>query len=175
MAKIPQDVTREDRLIGPLTLRQFLYLLGGGGLIFIAYQYYAQAYLYLIEFILISFVVGSLTLALTFANVNGRPFGLFILNFVQFLRSPKLRLWNKEITTPLKVTDEAKPVEQNPTHSPEKTATASQLELLGQVLDSGGNMNKNTSIDTNRIGSIGADIVPVEEPIVEDVMDELDK
>ncbi|MBU2634752.1 MAG: PrgI family protein, partial [Nanoarchaeota archaeon] len=47
--KIPQGVTKEDKLVGPLTLKQFLYVLGGASVIFIAYQYYARAFLYFTE------------------------------------------------------------------------------------------------------------------------------
>src|SRR3990172_5982558 len=95
-AKIPQDVTREDRLIGPLTLKQFLYVLGGAALVFIAYQYYTRKYLYFTEFVLISLVAVALSVSLAFIQINGRPFGLFALQLWHFWTSPKQAVWHKE-------------------------------------------------------------------------------
>ena len=44
--KIPQNIDKEDKLVGPLTLKQFLYVLGGAGVTFIAYQGYVQYFLF---------------------------------------------------------------------------------------------------------------------------------
>jgi|SRR5690606_25627189 len=175
-AKIPQDVTREDRLIGPLTLKQFLYLLFGGAIIFTAYQYYINFYLYFIEFASISLIVASLTVALAFAQINGRPFGIFLINLWGYLFSPKMLVWEKQESMPIKV-------HQNPTTNAsddknkgaKKGANASQLELLAQVLDTGGKMNREIVQDEPRIGQLGQNLAQVEEPEVEDVLLETDE
>lgn len=174
-AKIPQDVTREDRLVGPLTLRQFLIILGGGSVVFIAYQYYSQFYLYLAEFVAITFIASSLTLAFAFAKINGLPFGQFMLNFFKFLASPKRRLWNKEDHETMPTHLQNIPTEDSSLSPKTKTANESQLELLAHVLDTGGKINENTPIDTNRIGSVAENSNSVIEPVVEDILEEVEE
>ena len=173
-AKIPQDVTREDRLIGPLTLKQFLYLLVGGAVIFIAYQYYSLQYLFLIEFVVISFVFGSLTLALAFAKINGLPFGQFMSHAFKFFLAPKQRTWSKDINDHLTVQKDD--IANIPTTqaSRSKTAPESQLELLANVLDTGGKINEATATN-HKVGAVGENIVAVNEPAVEDVLSEVDE
>src|SRR5690606_23130720 len=87
--------TREDRLIGPLTLRQFLYVLLGGGIVFVAWQAFVNYYLYFHEFLIITFIAGGLTLALAFAKVNGRTFSVFLATLYGFILSPKTLVWHK--------------------------------------------------------------------------------
>ncbi|MFH0905528.1 MAG: PrgI family protein [bacterium] len=145
-AKIPQNVTKEDRIVGPLTLKQFLYALGGGLLIFIAYRYYALQYLYFIEFTIISFVIASFTLALAFAQINGRPFGVFLLTAFHFLNTPKTRNWHKEPlqeVAPIKV--KAIDIKNTRAEMEERQAgkrVKMQIEQLAHVLDTGGTMNQ---------------------------------
>ena len=173
-AKIPQDVTREDRLIGPLTLKQFLYVLAGGALVFIAFQYYSQGYLYFAEFLAIAVVITALTLAFTFGNINGRPFGVFIINFYKFIKSPKSRVWDKADLAPLPITGVPKVVPTKTNEVETKSTSVGQLEMLAHVLDTGGKMDENIS-DVDRIGNIGADVKPIDAPEVEDIMQDLDK
>lgn len=174
-AKIPQDVTREDRLVGPLTLRQFLIILGGGSVVFIAYQYYSKFYLYLAEFVAITFVASLLTIAFAFAKINGLPFGQFMANFFHFLLSPKRRLWNKEDREVMPTHLQNIPTKDSASASHNKSTNESQLELLAHVLDTGGKINENTPIDTNRIGSVAENSDAIAEPIVEDILEEVEE
>lgn len=172
--KIPQDVTREDRLIGPLTLKQFLYLLFGGGVIFLTYQYYSLQYLFLIEFLGITFVVAAFVLAMAFGRINGIGFATFMVNFIRFNLSPKQHIWDKDEEEALLVADTTTPIATVQTSQVKtKTPAASQLELLAKVLDTGGRMNE-ANINTDRIGNIGENITTVAEPSVEDVLKETD-
>jgi len=141
-AKIPQDVTREDRLVGPLTLKQFLYVLAGASIIFIAYQYYAMQYLYGIEFVLISLVAGSLSIAFAFSKVNGQPFGVFIVNLFKFWLANKQRVWHKEpreLVETIKVSaTDIKDTKSELQERKQGKELQSQLEKLSRVLDAGG-------------------------------------
>ncbi|PIR99089.1 hypothetical protein COT87_01310 [Candidatus Collierbacteria bacterium CG10_big_fil_rev_8_21_14_0_10_44_9] len=141
-AKIPQDVTREDRLVGPLTLKQFLYVLAGASIIFIAYQYYALQYLYLIEFAVISLIVGSFTIAFAFSKVNGQPFGIFIANLFKFWLADKQRIWHKEprekVATIKVSAEDLKDTKSELQERKQGKEVQSQLEKLSRVLDAGG-------------------------------------
>ena len=168
-AKIPQNVTREDKLVGPLTLKLFLYGLGGVSVIFIAYQYYARRYLYLIEFVIISFLAAGLTLTLAFANINGRSFSLFILHFFQFLTSERDRVWRKEprrILSTIKV--KAEDIKDTKAEIEERKKNGknfkTQLEKLAGILDSGGTINaEHQDAVTNQIRNL---------PVIENKLDE---
>jgi hypothetical protein len=88
----PQFINIEPKIIGPITARQFIILVAGGGLIFITYKLFS-----LTVFIFITvFVLGPAILAFAFFKVNGRPFHFFLLSFVQNARMPTLRIWKKE-------------------------------------------------------------------------------
>ena len=168
MAKIPQDVTREDRLIGPLTLKQFLYLLGGGLVIFLIYQYHIAGYLFFIEFILIAIAIAGLTIALAFLQINGLPFMTFILSAIRFLFSSKLSVWHKDNSIVRQIRQIVKP--QAPTTTQPAAKNTSNLETLARVLDTGGKIN--ADIDTDRIGSLADNQTLPETPPVEDILED---
>jgi hypothetical protein len=89
--QVPQFIEVEDKIFGPLTFKQFIYVAGGAGL---AYLSWRSLPIYLAA----PLVMGSLGLgaALAFSQYNGQPFILAIEHgFYYFLRS-KLFLWNNE-------------------------------------------------------------------------------
>jgi len=90
---VPQFIDVEDKIFGPITTRQFIILLTTGLILFIAFK---LADLSLFIFILA--VLGGSALILAFVKINGQPFHFFILNIIQTLRRPSLRVWNKIYT-----------------------------------------------------------------------------
>ncbi len=87
--QVPQFIEVEDKIFGPLTFKQFVYIAGGAGacyLFFRIFPIYVAGPLILI--------VGGFAAGLAFFQINGRPFILGIESaFYYFLRS-KLYLWN---------------------------------------------------------------------------------
>jgi hypothetical protein len=88
---VPQFIELEDKIIGPLTLKQSLYIAGGAGLLFILWFL-----LKLGAFIVVAIPVGLFCGALAFYKVNGRPFIYFLGSLIKYLRKPKLYLWRKK-------------------------------------------------------------------------------
>lgn len=88
---VPQFIDVEDKIFGPVTTRQFLILLVAGGIIYVAYELADFAL-----FILLTFLIGGFALILAFVKINGQPFHYFLLNLVQSLRRPPMRIWKKE-------------------------------------------------------------------------------
>lgn len=86
--QVPQFIDIEDKIFGPFSFKQFLYLLGGGGGAFILYKL-------LPIYLAIPLAIPLLVLAglLTFYKINGKPF-IFTLEagFNYFLQS-KLYVW----------------------------------------------------------------------------------
>lgn len=87
---VPQFIDVEDKIIGPITVRQFLILLSGGLIVFIAYRLADFAL-----FVAILAVVGGLALIFSFVKVNGQNFHYVLLNVLQYFKRPKLRVWKK--------------------------------------------------------------------------------
>ncbi|HSD12921.1 MAG TPA: PrgI family protein, partial [Patescibacteria group bacterium] len=90
---VPQFIDVEDKIIGPLTTRQFLILLVTAFVMFIEYKL-ADFGLFLLIGIS-TLIVGGI---FAFFRVNGQPFHYFLLNMVQTFRRPSLRVWDKEYT-----------------------------------------------------------------------------
>ncbi len=67
--QVPQFIEVEDKIVGPLTLKQFIYLAGSAGLVVLFF-----AYLPLWLGALLSIPVAVLGAALSFYKMNGKPF-----------------------------------------------------------------------------------------------------
>ena len=87
---VPQFIDTEDKIIGPLNLKQFFYLAGGVILLFILWFF-----LTLTAFIMVSIPVGILSVLFAFYEVNGQPLSHFIGLGINFLGKPKIYLWKK--------------------------------------------------------------------------------
>ena len=82
--KVPQDVQRADRIVGPLTWKQLIILGVGGGICYGIYVSLAQKYF--IEIWLPPLViVGGITVALAFLKIHGLTFEHWILAFIEFI------------------------------------------------------------------------------------------
>ncbi len=87
--QVPQFIEVEDKIFGPLTFKQFIYIGGGIGAAYIIYRVLP---LFLAAPVILA--VGGLAAALAFLQFNGRPFILALESGFFFLLHPKLYLWN---------------------------------------------------------------------------------
>ena len=94
--QVPQFIDVEDRIFGPLTIKQFVYLIGGAGLSFILWRILPL----FIALILIAPIV-ALSVGLAFYKVNNRPLLTTLEYAVGYFLGKKLYLWetDKEIPT----------------------------------------------------------------------------
>ena len=86
--QVPQFIEVEDKIVGPLTLKQFIYLAGAGGLCVIFFSY-----LPLIFAILLSLPVVGLGAALAFYKINSKPLINMIEAGFNYYTGKKLMLW----------------------------------------------------------------------------------
>jgi len=152
--KIPQNVDKEDKLVGPLTLKQFLYILGGSALMFATWQYHVEGYLFFTEFILISLVISVLMLALAFVKINGRPFIVLISNTLAYIFTHKQRFWSRHnhmSVKKLKIAGDNSFATEPRTSKDE--ATHGKLEKLAHILDTGGKINTDDKVDDHEINT----------------------
>lgn len=117
--KVPQNIDLEDKIVGPFTMKQFAYLMGGGLLVYAIYQMFAPYENGIIYTILLGLPIVVLAMALTFIKINDRPFEYFLINLFYFAFSPKRRIWQRGYTTPTVTI-------QTPVRQKASTATAEQ-------------------------------------------------
>ena len=87
---VPQFIDVEDKIIGPITTRQFLILISGAILIAIFWKIFDFT-----AFVFFSSMVVIFFATFAFVKINGVAFHYFLLNFMQTLKRPALRVWDK--------------------------------------------------------------------------------
>jgi hypothetical protein len=90
--QVPQFIEVEDKIVGPLTIKQFIYLAGGAGMVFVVYKFVP----YLVFSLPIIAIIAILSLALAFYKVNNRNFIEILEAGVKFYTGSKLYVWKKQ-------------------------------------------------------------------------------
>ena len=90
--QVPQFIEVEDKIFGPLTIKQFIYLLAGGGISFIVYSFIPGL---VFKIILILPIIGG-ALALAFYKINNKPLLNVIESAFNYYTNGKLYIWKKE-------------------------------------------------------------------------------
>ncbi|MSR76360.1 MAG: PrgI family protein [Candidatus Ryanbacteria bacterium] len=124
--QVPQYIEIEDKIIGPLSAKQFLYVLaaGGGALLFFGLGFPG------IIFWPLTLAWVSLFLSLAFAKINGQPFVAVLNNAINHITSTRLYIWKRED----KRIKSTQPVmSQTTPHAPR--LTESRLKNLSWSLD----------------------------------------
>jgi hypothetical protein len=124
--QVPQYIEIEDKIIGPLSVKQFLYVLaaGGGALLFFSLDFPS------ILFWPLSLAWVAFFLSLAFGKINGQPFVTVLNNAINHITSTRLYIWkreNKRVKTAQPVITQAVP------HLPR--LTESKLKNLSWSLD----------------------------------------
>jgi hypothetical protein len=87
---VPQFIDVEDKVIGPLSVRQFIIMLVDFGLVFGAYKVFDFSL-----FLFSSIIIVMVGFTFAFIKINGAPFHYFLLNLLQTFKRKNLRVWNK--------------------------------------------------------------------------------
>jgi hypothetical protein len=95
--QVPQFIEIEDKIFGPLTIKQFIYIAGGAGLCFVLFRF-----LPLILVIPLGIIVIGFSLALAFYQINNKPLIYIIQSAFGYFFSSKLYLWRKKDKSPEK-------------------------------------------------------------------------
>jgi hypothetical protein len=131
--KVPQDVEAEDKIIGFLTLKQFIYTVIGVAWAFLSFQLFKG---FLPLMIMVGLPPTALFLALGLWQRQGQPFEAYFLALVNFTVKPRRRIWMKEpIFEAFKV--EA-PIVTHEATQRDPREIRGQLEKLAQVVDTRG-------------------------------------
>jgi hypothetical protein len=89
--EVPQFIEIEDKIFGPFTWKQFIYLGGGVGLAIVLF--FTTPF---IVFLLFGAPIAGLAALLAFYPVNNRPFSNFLEAVVYFYKSSRVYHWRKK-------------------------------------------------------------------------------
>jgi hypothetical protein len=126
--KVPQFIDVEDKLFGPFSFRQFAYMLGGGGMAFVAYKLLPIW----ISIFLILPIVG-LSLLLIFYKINNKPFIYYLQASLSYLVSSKLYVWKQRLVKPGTKNEDAEEIKEPTSLVP--MSRSSSLKDLSWSLD----------------------------------------
>lgn len=151
--KVIQDVEAEDKLLGPLTLKGFVYAIIAGVLIFIDVRLAIAGSLGPIRWPIIFILLFPIGLFGILASPLGReqPTEVWLLSHLMFFIKPKKRLWNQSGQNQLVTITAPKKIERQLTKGFSQVEVKSRLQALATTLDSHGwaIKNINVNLDTN--------------------------
>ena len=126
--QVPQFIEIEDKIFGPLTFKQFVYVAGSIG---IAFLFYASPLPFFIAIFPMIAVVGF-GLALAFYKINNRPFINMAESAFRFAFTKKLYIWKLR---PKKLVNQASIETTNQTGFILPKLSGSKLKDLSWSLD----------------------------------------
>lgn len=138
--KVPQDVEADDKLLGPFTFRQFVYLLITGGLVALAVGLFQIFPLLVI--IPAPFALFFLALALPLKK--DQPMETYLAALISYYLKPHTRLWVPgQRDSTIKITA-PKIVEKSRTRNISGEEANHRLSFLADIVDTGGQAIKGT-------------------------------
>jgi len=90
--QVPQYIEVEDKLFGPLTVKQFVYLLGGGGWTLLLWAFGLPSFIFWpIAIVSVAFFLG-----LAFYQINGQPLVHVLNNALNHITHTRRYMWKRE-------------------------------------------------------------------------------
>lgn len=103
--QVPQFIDVEDKIFGPFTLKQFIYLAGAASVALITTTFFG-----IFWGLLLASPIIATALALAFYKINNRPFINVLESAFKYMLNDKLYIWKKsEEVDPAKKENEAIP------------------------------------------------------------------
>ncbi len=183
--KVIQDIEAEDKLLGPLTLKQFIY----AGITVVCLYICFLSLTKHVPFLLVIFLPVALAAGF-FAwpwSLN-QPTEVWALAKIRFLLKPRRRIWDQSGTKELVTITVPKKVEQHYSNGLSQTEVKSRLRALADTIDSRGWAIKNVSVNaftqpsaiisgeaSDRlidIASLPQEVPTIDVPAAADIMDE---
>jgi len=148
--KVPQDVEADDKLLGPFTFRQFIYLIITAGMIALAWALFQVFPLLVIIPVPIILFFGALALPLK----KDQPMETYLAALVSFYLKSRKRFWEPgQPESTIRITAPKK-VEVNRVKDLSQDEASHRLSFLAEIVDSEGHAIK------------GANLSPIKDEIV---------
>jgi hypothetical protein len=127
MFNVPQFVDVEDKIVGPLTWKQLLWMIGMGAALLTFFNIFEK-----IPFVIIAIPTVLLFAAFAFYRPNGFPLTTFVFYAILFLFSPKVSVWERPAMERPKIKEPEKTEEIQNTG---KQIEPEKLAELARILD----------------------------------------
>ncbi|MGI6612176.1 MAG: PrgI family protein [Candidatus Nanosyncoccaceae bacterium] len=133
--KVPQDVEAEDKLLGPFSFRQFIYLLisaGCGALVFFLGKAFPP-------FIILFAPVSIFFLVLSLPLRKDQPMEIYLAAVLQFMLRPRKKIWQSDGIS--RIVEFTNVIEEKDSISLKVLSEEQAIErisFLSDVVDSGG-------------------------------------
>lgn len=184
--KVIQDIEAEDHILGPLSLRQFIFALGAAFCFYVCYLLLSKHVAFLTPVFLLP---GLFAAFFAFPFGKDQPTEVWALAKIRFLFKPRRRIWDQSGVKELVTVTVPKKVEEHLSNGLSEHEVKSRLSALANTIDSRGWAIKNVNVnmysqpgfnslqttDSDRL--IGIDSLPQEVPnydvqASDDIMDE---
>jgi hypothetical protein len=147
--QVPQNITMEDRIVGPLTIIQFVIVVVGGGMAFFLFNLTSLPNI-------VSRggagVIALITAIIAIGKFNDQPMYRFFKYIIAYVVTPKTRVWHKNGGEVQLISRSEHKDDGSKLHAPKRVSQA-DIARLATVLDSRGAQ-----------GSIPSDVPPANKP-----------
>jgi hypothetical protein len=149
--KVIQDIESEDKIVGFLTLKTFVYALIAGALIYVNIRFLLASILGPLRFVFVFILFWPMILfAVLAAPLGGeQSTEVWILAHVRFFLKPRVRIWNQSGLLELVTITAPKKIERNLTNNLTQREVRSRLKALATTLDTRGWAVRNVGINLN--------------------------
>jgi hypothetical protein len=154
--KVIQDIEAEDKLIGPLTLRQFIYAGIAAICLYLSFLVITRG----AAFLLVIFLpVGGICGFFAFPFKQDQPTELWALAKIRFMFKPHRRIWNQSGVKELVTVTAPKKMEFSYTDGLSQIEVKSRLRALADTIDTRGWAVKNVNVSMYNHPQPGVDEV----------------
>jgi hypothetical protein len=137
---VPQFIDVEDKIVGPLTGKQTIFLIAGGGLVMVAFTFFNTGF-----FILALLIIAPATLAFSFYKPRGISLSQYLGNGLDFFTSNHLYVWQRDPDIILYKIVQKK---HSANEAPMKIVSKSRIRDLANLLDTSASVNLPYTMET---------------------------
>lgn len=148
--KVIQDIEAEDKFVGPLSLKQFIFAMGGVFFGWMAFFAFTKGALWALIFILPLMFFGFF---MAFPWSKEQPTDVWVLAKLRFRFGEKKRIWDQSGIEELVTITAPKKIEKILTNDLSEVEVKSRLKALAETIDSRGWAVKNSSLQEAYAGS----------------------
>ena len=181
--KLIQDIEAEDKIIGPLTFRQFVFALVAA---FFGYLCFLSIIKHIWPLLILFLPLFLLAALFAFPFGRDQPTEVWVLAIIRFWFKPHKRIWDQSGIKELVTITVPKKIERVYTDGLSQVEVQSRLKMLARTLDSRGWATKNANINSfiqnpltitndDRLLNISAVPATVPDAVVEASKDMLDE
>jgi len=142
--KVIQNIEAEDKLLGPLTLRQFLYAAIGAVALYLCYFFITHG---LYVFLIIPLPIVALAAFLAFPWSRDQPTEVWAVAKVRFYLKPHKRIWDQTGIKEMVTVTAPKKIVTNYTNNLTPQEVQSRLKALAATIDTRGWVTKNVNVN----------------------------